>query len=359
MALNMPSINVYITQLASTAVARSANGKLAVVVIDDTEGGNQVVKCTTINDLEKDNYTAANYNDVGMAFLGSPAEVTVIKMATTADFADDIVPLLNQQKFDWITVLTDTAETHTALAAYVEAYNAKPVRKAIKGMVYQATAPDDKHIVNFTTETFNTVSAQDQEGWHLLARIAGTLAGLPMTQTVISCTFPEIESVSEPEDMDAEVEKGHLFLYNDDDGVAISRGVNSMTTLSGDDTEDMRSIAIVEAMDLIKYDIGVAFKKFRGTYKNSYDRQALFITAVLAYFTQLAEETILDPNYDNTADVDVKAQRAAWVAAGRTEAAEWDDVTTKMMTFKRKMFLHGNIKILDGIEDLDFHIEMV
>lgn len=359
MALNMPSINVYITQMASTAIARSANGRVAVVVIDDTEGGDQVAKCTTINDLEKDNYTAANYNDIGMAFLGNPAEVIVIKMAATDDFADDIVPVLNQQKFDWITILTKTAEQHTALAAYVEAYNAKPVRKAIKGVVYQATAPDDKHIVNFTTESFNTVSAQDQEGWHLLARIAGTLAGLPMTQTVISCTFPEIESVSEPEDMDAEVEKGHLFLYNDDDGVAISRGVNSMTTLSGDDTEDMRSIAIVEAMDLIKYDIGVAFKQFRGKYKNSYDHQALFITAVLAYFAQLAEESILDKNYDNTADVDVEAQRAAWIGIGRTEAADWDDVTVKMMTFKRTMFLHGNIKILDGIEDLNFHIEMV
>ena len=75
MALNMPSTNVYITQLAATAVARSANGKLAVVVIDDTEGSSQVVKCTTINDLKKDNYTVANYNDIGMAFLGSPQKI--------------------------------------------------------------------------------------------------------------------------------------------------------------------------------------------------------------------------------------------------------------------------------------------
>jgi len=136
--------------------------------------------------------------------------------------------------------------------------------------------------------------------------------------------------------------------------------VNSLTTLGSNITEDMKSIAIVEAMDLILEDIYTTFKNdYLGKYKNNYDNQCLFIAAVNGYFKDLAKEEILDKNYANLAKVDIEAQRDAWLANGTSEAVDWDEITVKNNTFKRKVFLAGNVKILDAMEDLEFPITMM
>ena len=84
----------------------------------------------------------------------------------------------------------------------------------------------------------------------------------------------------------------------------------------------------------------------------------MFISAVNTYFRQLAKEEILDPNYNNVSYVDVEAQRDAWLSIGKTEALDWDENTVKNMTFKSYIFLAGQVKILDAIEDLKFKITM-
>ena len=121
----------------------------------------------------------------------------------------------------------------------------------------------------------------------------------------------------------------------------------------------MKKIIIVEAMNLILEDIYSTFKDFYiGKYKNSYDNQCLFISAVNSYFRQLAREEILDPEYENCSYVDVEAQREAWLAIGKTEAADWTEAQVKKMTFKSFIYLAGQVKILDAIEDLKFVITM-
>jgi len=57
--------------------------------------------------------------------------------------------------------------------------------------------------------------------------------------------------------------------------------------------------------------------------------------------------------------VDVEAQRQAWLTSGKIEAAEWDETTVKNNTFASNMYLTGNVKILDAIEDLTLNINMM
>ena len=75
------------------------------------------------------------------------------------------------------------------------------------------------------------------------------------------------------------------------------------------------------------------------------------------YFKNLAREDVLDPDYANTAGVDVDAQKAAWEAVG-TDTSGWDDATAKKRTFKSAMFLAADVKMLDAIEDLKFVVNM-
>ena len=54
----------------------------------------------------------------------------------------------------------------------------------------------------------------------------------------------------------------------------------------------------------------------------------------------------------------MEAQRAAWVASGKAEAADWDDDTVKATPFKRTVYLAGDVKILGSMTDLIFPINL-
>lgn len=192
-----------------------------------------------------------------------------------------------------------------------------------------------------------------------VARIAGLLAGLPFTRAATYTVMQELESVTEPADLDAAVNKGEFILWNDSGEVRVGRAVNTLTTLGEDQTADMQKITIVEAMDLILEDIVATFNDYYcGKYKNSYDNQVLFIAAVNVYFKQLGRESILDPNFENLAQVNVEKQREDWISTGKPEAVDWDEQKVKNMTFRSFVNLTANIKVLDAMEDLNFIITM-
>ena len=67
---------------------------------------------------------------------------------------------------------------------------------------------------------------------------------------------------------------------------------------------------------------------------------------------------MLNPDYDNLAEIDTAAQRSAIVASGKTEALDWDDQTVKKNPFRSNVYLKANVQILDAIEDLTFSICM-
>ena len=56
--------------------------------------------------------------------------------------------------------------------------------------------------------------------------------------------------------------------------------------------------------------------------------------------------------------INVEAQRNAWISQGKTEAAEWNDAKVKIKTFKRDVYLAGDIKILGSMTNLKFDISL-
>lgn len=356
MALGMPSIEITFKQLAATAIRRSSRGVLALVIRDEAES---VKTYITSLEIEEGFYTSENTEFITQAFLGAPAKVIVV--ALTADTASNILKkTLDALSFNWVTFASAAEADQEMIVAYVKNRNSTKAGKKVKGFVYNVTVTNDMHIVNFTTPKATLKKGNTEvDGWRLLPRLAGVLAGLPMTRSATYYTMDDIISVTEPEDLDAAVDNGNFFLFNDEGEIRIARAVNSMKDLGVNQTEDMKSIAIVEAMNLIEEDIYTTFKKdYLGKYKNDYDNQCLFIAAVNGYFKDLTKEQILDKKYKNIAGVDVEAQRDAWLANGTEEAKEWDEEKVKNMSFKRKVFLTGDIKVLDAMEDMKFPITM-
>ncbi|MED4546109.1 phage tail sheath C-terminal domain-containing protein, partial [Lysinibacillus sphaericus] len=200
------------------------------------------------------------------------------------------------------------------------------------------------------------VGEKDYTTAEYTARIAGILAGLPFTRSSTYYELNEIDAITDIEDPDTAVDNGELILINDGENIKIGRGVNSLTTTTGKKTEDFKSIRVMEVQDLIKDDIRTTFdKNYIGKHNNTYDNQVLFIRSINAYYDGLEGEEILDSNYDNKAEINVQKQRSAWESTG-VDTTDWDDQKVKEMSFKKNVFLGGNIKIVDAIEDLDMDI---
>ena len=90
------------------------------------------------------------------------------------------------------------------------------------------------------------------------------------------------------------------------------------------------------------------------------DNQALFVGDVNDYFDKLEKEEygqILEPTYDNKTEIDVAAQRLAWMDE-KSEAVDWDDTKVKNMPFHRNIYLLGDIKINGAMENMKFKINM-
>ena len=353
--MGLPSIDFIFQTKAASAVSRSARGILAIVVQDATNTDFTSKTYGTLLDVDKDDYTTANYAAIARAFDAAPFKVIVVRIGTSEDM-DDAKVILAKLTYNWICTPVSTLQN--GLVTYVKAFNTASKAHKVKAAVCGTTGANDEHIVNVSNTGVTLLDGTELDINLYIPRIAGILAACPMTEAVTSRELTDLADVDALSDVDASIDAGNLALYQDDNVFRIGRGVNTLTTISGGKTADMKKITIVEGMDMMREDIITTFKtSYLGKMKNKYDNQSLFISAVIGYFKNLAREDVLNPDYANTAGVDVEAQKAAWETVG-TDTSAWDDATTKVKTFKSNMYLEADVQILDAIEDLKFTVNM-
>lgn len=277
-------------------------------------------------------------------FEGDAAKVILFEYKNALEtYADE----LDKLAFDWF-VCDDEAE-QAAAAVYCK-------EKEIFGVVYN-TAKDNMYVVNFTTPSVVDTEGNTITGINYLPKIAGVLAGCPYTMSISYKVFNDLKSVNMPK----EIKDGELMLYNDEDGIRFASPKNSLVTLGENITTDMQYICIAEGMKRLKTDIKYAFKTtYKGKYKNKYDNQCLLLTAVNAYLEELEKIGILDPEYENSCDVDVKTQREKWIASGKdeTEINEMSVQEIRELTYKDMVFLRLDVKFLNAMEGMQATVEM-
>ena len=388
MAIGLPKVDVIFKGLANTAVVRSGRG-IACLIIKDNTGMDalelsKTKKETLVNEeelkaksvitedkvlkqykgfteVESTDYTEENYKIIEDVFLTEINKLYVIKIPNDKTF-DDIKPFIKKD-INWIAYIGETREEQKKLADFVKLEN-KSRSKRLKAICYnlQEAEADDMHIVNFVNASVIKADGKSIVGYKYLGRLLGVLTGCRMDMSVTYNILSDLDSVEQIGDTDAineAIGKGKFVLINDDDGVRIARGINSLQKNDKEHTEDMKYITIVEAMDLIYEDIVNTFKQvYLGRFKNSYDNQVLFISAINSYFRNLAREEILDPNYNNISFVDIEKQRETWIENGKLEATNWSDIQVKDNTFRTNVYLQANVKFLNAMEDLLFIVNM-
>lgn len=360
--IDLPNIDIVFRQLAVTAVQRSERGVLCVVMYDEKqETGIKKFIYKRGADVVKTDYSEANYTALMRAFDVAVNKVYVLRCKAETEFTD-IVKELDKIKFNY--VCTNVKALQQQLANQVVQYNRDSQGHKCVAVVENITQADSKYVIQLkgtggTLKEGGTVNAEDY-----VIRIASTLCNLPMNRSLTYYVFEDLASWDDSY-LTAEaptgkwISDGWLLLINDDEDVKCARAVNSLTTFTSTDTEPMSHIIIVESMNMIIEDIYNTFRSYYvGKYKNTLSNQRLFITSVNAYFRQLMREEVLDDAYENRAYVDIESQRLAWLGVGKTEAEDWTDAKVEAMSFRTNVFLGGNVKISDVMEDLQFFINL-
>lgn len=262
--------------------------------------------------------------------------------------------VLNSLNFDWFISL-DSTEQQT-VSDYCD-------EKEVFGLVYNLN-PNSKWVVsiqNPSAKLANGVEINESstiDGIGLLPIVGGALAGCPYTNSITSYVFDELESVEMPDT----ITQGQLVLYNEDEGVRAANSINTLTTIVGDDTADMKDITIMESIRRYKQDFRKAFRLGYKGKKNTYDNQQLFISAGKGYHSQLEADDIciLDPEYNNDIFINTDRVRQLWIASGKTEKEinAMSDLEISKLTYKKTMALKAKVKFLNAIEECEIEVEM-
>ena len=348
--MGLPKILIDFKTLAETIITRSERGIVAVI-LKDNSNTTQTYTFSKGSEIVKSHFTASNLAFLSLIFMGGPSKVIVERVQTSGDISDALERLKNKQWYYIIVPGLADGETDTVVQ-YIKEQRSK-YHKTFKAIL-PSVAPDYEGIINFATDNIK-VGAKTYTTAEFCCRIAGILAGLPLNRSTTYYTLPEVESITESETPDSDVDNGKLILINDGTKIKIARGVNSLTTTTEDKGEDFKKIKILEAVDMIRDDIRTTFEdEFVGKVENSYDNKIVFIAAVNKYFKDLANRGVLYDKYDNKAEIDIDETRE-WLSKTR-DVSSWDDEKIKTANTGTNVFVRASIQIQDAIEDLKFGI---
>lgn len=352
--MKLPNINIAFSTQAASAISRSQKGVVALIVRDSKENGGHILTSpaqipSTLGTENKD-----YINQAFLGYINPPRKVILYVLSDEAEDLTDALAYLQTQTIDYLAGPPDiTAAECTAVVTWIGSQ-----REA--GFTPKAVLPnteaDNEAIINFTT-TGIKVGTEEYSAAEYCARIAGILAGTPMT---ISCTYaplPEVTDVDRltKDAMDTAIGVGEFIIFYDGEKVKVGRGINSLQTTTSSKGDAFKKIKIVEAIDMIQTDIkATAEDNYIGKYANSYDNKCLLISAIKGYFTGLENDGILKAN-SSTVEIDLVGQETYLQNKG-IDTSNMTEQELKEASTDDKVFLKAQISILDAIEDISLDI---
>lgn len=351
MVATQPKFDVIFKELAVTAIQRMQRGTVIMILNDDTNALIDKAVYTGLGDVNKADFTAANYDLLTLCFMGNPYKVVVIKASEA--IADTLKKL--EVYNNYILCYPDAeASDFTAIQNYIKGIRAKNnYSKAIFG---SALSPDAEYIINFATEGIKANVNGEVKSFttgDYTARIAGALSGLSSSRSLTFFELPEIVECTLSDDADEDVADGKLVIIHQDGTFKLGRGVNSLVTLTDGITEAFQKIRVMDILDTIANDIVSTFRLYYvGKYTNNFVNKNRFIAAINAYLGTLAAEGLLESENDNKVYLSVEKIKAYLKGKGK----DISDMTTKEIERANTgsyVFLDGVCSPTDAMEDVN------
>lgn len=354
--MGLPEINIIFKTKGQTAIKRSARGIVAIVLKDSTEGGKALNVYSRLKDVDFSIFTQRSYEYLRLLFEGNPSKVVVLKVAADVTDLAPALKKLRDLKWNYLTIPgLSTVET-TMVAAWIKEAR-EDDHKTFKAVLANSAA-DHEGIINLTTGGIeSTLGTTPFTAAEYCPRIAGVLAGLSLARSSTYYVLSDITTADVPDDPNERIDNGELVIVFDSEKFKIGRGVNSLTTITEEKGEDFSKIKIMEGVDLYQDDVRSAFEEsYAGKVVNDYDNKQAFIAALLAYQKAL-EGDVLDRDYDNTAGIDLDAQRAFLEDKGK-DTSNMDDVAIAKANTGARVFVASHVKFVDAMEDLNLVCNM-
>lgn len=349
----LPEILIEFRGKAVSLINRSAKGIVALILKDDTSGAIESV-FSDLSKVKAAEWTAENFDLIGKCFKGSPIKVIVIRLAVVAADYSAGLTILENRRFDYLAVPSADSTATAAIASWIKSQRA--LKKDFKAVLADETG-DNEGIINFTADDIKVGETTYNTGAYT-ARIAGILAGLPLSMSATYYVLTEVDDVKAVADPDASIKAGELILINDGEKVKIARAVNSLVTVAEPKNPSWRKIKIIEGQDMMRRDISKTYAdNYVGKVPNTYDNKMLFFSAVGTYFSGLEKENVLDPDYENMLDIDI-AKHIELI-----ELAGLDPLAMKVKEIREyntdsTVYSAGQVKFLDAMEDSKMAISM-
>jgi hypothetical protein len=369
--MGAPSINISFIEKAITAIKRGERG-VVMLLVKDTLAAPATNPVTVV--LESDIPTGLSdttKEQIKLAMIGyvnAPKKVLVYCMGIAADAETAVVEAgysaaleaIETIKFDYLAIPTvQTDGKGQDIATWIKSVRTNK-KKKVKAVLPNVAA-DTEGVINYTIEkNVKTESVTGEDGTvttvdtnytaeQYCSRIAGLIAGTPLTISATYAPLPELSDCTRLNDIDTPVDDGEFILFYDGEKVKVVRAVNSFVTTIDGKGDSFKKIKIVEAMDMINDDITkTAQDSYLGKYANSYNNKCILMTAIGGYFKQLLKDGIIS---SYAVDIDIEAQTIYLQSKG-IDTSEMSEDDIRVADTGSKVFLKGNVKILDAIEDI-------
>jgi hypothetical protein len=352
--MGLPNISIVFKQAGITAIARGSRGIVALILKDATNNG-----LITMNDVTEipSNLSTYNKKQLSDAWVGGvniPLKVIAFVEPTTATDYVAAMSALEVTKWNYLAVPGIVSGDTTTISTWIKGLRDNKDTK-VKA-VLPNTAADHEGIINFATDDI-VVGTTTYDVSDYCARIAGLIAGTPLTMSATYQTLPEVTDVPHlsVSDFNIAINAGKFVLMNDGEKVKVARAVNSLVTTTTDKGSDYKKIKLVDIMDQMHDDIKKTIAdNYTGKVPNDYDHKCILIIALLAYFEGLETDLILDKG-KSSLGIDINAQ-TLYLKSNGTDITTMTAQEIKQANTADKVFIGGATKILDAMEEFNFNI---
>lgn len=360
--MGLPSVNITFQSLAATAIQRGAVGILAMVLKDSSVTEVTEYVMNSITDVNA-SLSSDNKAYIQQAFMGTPKSIKAVVIPDTAGDYSTALTYLETIKWNIVVIPGILSGDTNTIATWAQGMRDTKGRKI--QVVLPHEAADHEAVINFCVEDAAgtagnvTVDGESKSANAYAARIAGLIAGLPLTVAPTYRVLSEISDVPHltKSEADTKVDAGKLILYHDGEKVKIARGVTSLTTTSEAKGSDWKKIKLVRILDMVYQDIKDTIEDhYIGSVQNSYANKLLLCAAINAYFEQLEMDGILDPG-QNRCEIDVQAQKVYLQSKG-IDVTGLSDQEIKETNTDDQVFLLSSVRPLDAIEDISLKINL-
>lgn len=349
-----PEISVIFKTLATTAIQRSAQGILCII-LKDSKMKTKWMTIKDISDIEAKKWDEKSVKLMTLAMQKyAPNKILVRVLQEEETDYSLVLKELESRKINWLACPNAEEDDDTKVVTWVKTvFGTTAIKKTIKYVSSFANNTDHPAIVElYNTGTYKS-KLGDFTAQEYTVAIAGAIAGCPLNRSLDNAVMPDLIEV-----VDIEPKLGKFSLYNDDEKVRINYAVNSKTTFDSSWKKDTRKIKVVEGMCMVVDDIRDTFKNYwLGIYINDYDNKMNFCSNVTkVYFKELAPN-VLSGDYNNNIKIDFEAQKRQTIVDS-LNPDEMSELEIMKYPTGDDVFLTGDVRFADTMANLSLEILM-